>query len=316
MAIQSLFGPSVADIEELRRRQAEESIAGAGREFGVFAPLYRSGMRFGMQGAQAVNTLFGAEDPMLKKARDVQNILGRYQGQDLTSPEVLGSISKDLAGFGYANEAMALAQNARTAMREQQRADLEQQRFDLETKRFLDTQARGQRELELRDRQVMLEEVNKDPYGSIQRALAMPEDSPLRQTILAGASARIGEKNVDQHIKTLEAQRLVAQTKQAEAAVTGGQAVTQFLTTDGKGLVFKNGKYYRTDTGAEYKDKLVPNRAMTQAEALVALGASQGGAVTPAQARAAGLSDDEVRRLLRGGGGTGSSGGGSTWNME
>ncbi len=39
MAIQSLFGPSVADVQELRRRQAEQEIAGAGKS-SVYLLLY------------------------------------------------------------------------------------------------------------------------------------------------------------------------------------------------------------------------------------------------------------------------------------
>lgn len=115
MAIESLFGPSIADVQELRRQQQEREIAGAGREFGVFAPLYQAGLRFGGQAAQGINTLMGAQDPMLKKASDVQSVLSKYQGQDFTSSNTLKSISKDLASLGYANEAMATAQEAQQA---------------------------------------------------------------------------------------------------------------------------------------------------------------------------------------------------------
>lgn len=115
MAIESLFGPSIADVQELRRRQQEQEIAGAGREFGVFAPLYQAGLRFGGQAVQGLNTLLGAQDPLLKKATDVQSVLSKYQGQDLTSSATLKSISQDLAGLGYANEAMMTAQEAQQA---------------------------------------------------------------------------------------------------------------------------------------------------------------------------------------------------------
>ncbi len=106
MAIQSLFGPSVADVQELRRRQAEQEIAGAGQEFGVFAPLYQAGLRFGGQAARGINTLMGVQDPMLKKATDIQSVLSKYQGQDLTSSDTLKNISGELASLGYANESL------------------------------------------------------------------------------------------------------------------------------------------------------------------------------------------------------------------
>lgn len=115
MAIQSLFGPSVTDIQELRRQQAEREIAGAGQEFGVFAPLYQAGLRFGGQAARGINTLMGAQDPLLKKATDIQSVLSKYQGQDLTSSETLKNISGELAGLGYANESLMAAQEAQQA---------------------------------------------------------------------------------------------------------------------------------------------------------------------------------------------------------
>jgi hypothetical protein len=115
MAIQSLFGPSVADVQELRRRQAEQEIAGAGQEFGVFAPLYQAGLRFGGQAARGINTLMGVQDPMLKKATDIQSVLSKYQGQDLTSSDTLKNISGELASLGYANESLMTAQEAQQA---------------------------------------------------------------------------------------------------------------------------------------------------------------------------------------------------------
>ena len=96
MAIQSLFGPSVADIQELRRQQAEKEIASSGQEFGVFAPLYQAGLRFGNQAVSGINTLMGVEDPMLRQATAVQSVLGKYQGQDLSNPLVLTSIGREL----------------------------------------------------------------------------------------------------------------------------------------------------------------------------------------------------------------------------
>lgn len=191
MAIQSLFGPSAAEVEELRRRQAEESIAGAGREFGVFAPLYRSGMRFGIQGAQAVNTLFGAEDPMLKKARDVQTVLGRYQGQDLTSPEVLGGISSDLAGLGYTNEAMAVAQNARTARTERERAAIDRERLGFEKSRIDFEQKR----LGFEQERLTQDKYRNNPQLLLTDALQLPEDSPQRIAMLTQYSNIAADRN-------------------------------------------------------------------------------------------------------------------------
>jgi len=96
MAIQSLFGPSVAEIQELRRQQAEKEIAGAGQEFGVFAPLYQAGLRFGNQAVGGINTLMGAQDPRLQEATAVQSVLAKYANQDQTDPNVLANIGREL----------------------------------------------------------------------------------------------------------------------------------------------------------------------------------------------------------------------------
>jgi len=150
MAIQSLFGPSIADVQELRRQEAEKQITGAGQEFGVFGPLYQAGLRFGNQAVSGINTLMGAQDPMLKKATDIQSVLSKYEGQDLTSGSVLGKISGDIAKLGYTREAFGLAQEA-ARLQQIERADiranrqldiqegqfgLSKDRFDLELKQF------------------------------------------------------------------------------------------------------------------------------------------------------------------------------------
>lgn len=96
MAIESLFGPSIADVQELRRRQQEQEIAGAGREFGVFAPLYQAGLRFGGQAVQGLNALMGVQDPMLKQATAVQGVLSKYATEDPSNPATLEKIGKDL----------------------------------------------------------------------------------------------------------------------------------------------------------------------------------------------------------------------------
>lgn len=96
MAIESLFGPSVADVQELRKQQQEREIAGAGREFGVFAPLYRAGLRFGNQAANSINTLMGAQDPMLQEATAVQNVLSKFANEDPSDPATLEKIGKQL----------------------------------------------------------------------------------------------------------------------------------------------------------------------------------------------------------------------------
>lgn len=96
MAIESLFGPSVGDVQELRRQQQEREIAGAGKEFGMFAPLYQAGLRFGNKAANSINTLLGAQDPLLQEATAVQAVLSKFSNEDPSDPATLEKIGKEL----------------------------------------------------------------------------------------------------------------------------------------------------------------------------------------------------------------------------
>lgn len=121
MAIESLFGPSPEEILLARQKEQQQQtmlrnqqIAQQGQQFGVFAPLYQAGLRFGDVASQAaMQSLFPQQmDPTLQKATDVQSILSQYQGKDLTSSTVLKEISSDLAKKGYTNESLSLAAEA------------------------------------------------------------------------------------------------------------------------------------------------------------------------------------------------------------
>lgn len=177
MAIESLFGPSIADVQELRRQQQEREIAGAGREFGVFAPLYQAGLRFGGQAAQGINTLMGAQDPMLKKASDMQAILSQYQGQDFTNPDVLKRISGDLASRGYARESLSLAQDA---AKYAQQARSEQ---------------RAERGLAIQEQAAEEARYKNNPELLLKEALELPESDPKRQSLLTRYSRLAEDRN-------------------------------------------------------------------------------------------------------------------------
>lgn len=115
----SMFGMSPLDVVQQRIQEQEkmnmlrrQQRSQEGSEFGVFAPLYRAGLGFGDIAGQALTQgVFGQQqDPMLKKAVDIQSVLS---GRDVTKAEDLSSISSDLIKMGYNNEAMAAAQQAR-----------------------------------------------------------------------------------------------------------------------------------------------------------------------------------------------------------
>jgi hypothetical protein len=97
MAIQSLFGPSPAQVMEQRKKEQEQEIMQQGGEFGEFAPLYRAGLRFNAQGRQSLQSMFpGQQDAALQEATAVQSVLAKYQGQNIYDPSVLTKIAEEL----------------------------------------------------------------------------------------------------------------------------------------------------------------------------------------------------------------------------
>jgi len=192
MAIESLFGMGPAEIKELRRKQSEEEIAGAGREFGMFAPLYRAGLRFGEQGAQAGRQLMGVKDPLLEKATMIQGVMAKYAEQDMTSPEVLGQMARDFAGMGATKEAMVVAQQARDAAMKQEQIDLQRENVGLTKDRLkieLDDAVRKNkltdaqiREIEERTKNIKGNQyefqIQKDPIGNPTGVIAINKNNP------------------------------------------------------------------------------------------------------------------------------------------
>ena len=140
MAIQSLFGPSPEEVlfarqQQMRQQQVarDQLIAQQGQQFGVFAPLYQAGLKFGDVGAQAMTqALFpNQRDPMLERATRIQDVISRYSDQDTTDPAVLTKMSQDFAGQGLTREAFTIAQDARAAKREQQKLDIEAEKLNI-----------------------------------------------------------------------------------------------------------------------------------------------------------------------------------------
>ena len=269
MAIQSLFGPSPEEIILARQQQAQQQLAARnqmiaqqGSQFGVFAPLYQAGLRFGDVASQAANQYMfpNQRDPMLERATRIQDVISKYSDQDTTDPSVLKKMSGDFAAMGLTREALTLAQDAKKAETEAKRLGFEEKRVGLEEER-----------VSLTKRQVLLEEVNKDPYGSIQKALQMDEDDPTRAIILAGASARIGEKNFDQAVK----QAQIDASKATAAKAAGPEVSESVVTEDGLPLTKKGGKYYKMD-GTAYTGKIKKLTGPGEYDAILGQGAGAG----------------------------------------
>jgi len=109
MAITSLFGPTPQELIAAQVREQEQmdmlrnqQIAQQGREFGVFAPLYQAGLKFGDLGSRAItrNLFPEVQNPQLQQAQTIQTVLQKYQGQNLGDTAVLQKVASDLFAAG------------------------------------------------------------------------------------------------------------------------------------------------------------------------------------------------------------------------
>lgn len=246
---------------------------------------------------------FEVSDPALRRVADTQRVFNEAMTNfDPANPAAsYEAMARRFSELGFGQQAMMAAQEA-AKYRQQERAEA------------IRTEELGIRksELGLRERQVLLDEVSKDPYGSIARALQMPEDSPQRQVLLAGASAAVGKRNYDiafqeAQLATQKAQKELAE---AQAARLGrGEISETIITEDGRPLTKRGDKLYTMD-GRLYEGKIKRLAAPSPYAALL----EGGGAATPAKPGQPKLSDEEVRRLLRGAARVPEVGG-STWDM-
>lgn len=130
-SISDIFGPSPEELEYQRRQEEEklarqeyrDRLATAGEGLGMFAGLARAGVRQGEQLRRL--RLFGEKpSPAMEKASAVRQILGSMSDKDLTNPETLLQVSKELASRGYPNEALQVADKAQQIRRQAETDEL------------------------------------------------------------------------------------------------------------------------------------------------------------------------------------------------
>ena len=157
-SIADIYGPSPEELEYQRRKEQEDQarqeylakLPGYGSEFGIYGGVARSGLETGNMLRNL--RLFGeSPSPEMDRATTMKQILSKYQGQDLSDPNVMAQISQELGKQGYPREAMQMMEQARaraasvtSAAREAEKAqlDLEKTRADIEKTRA-ETQGKG-----------------------------------------------------------------------------------------------------------------------------------------------------------------------------
>ena len=131
--IPSLFGPSPEELMSLRKQEQAKTISS-------YAPAGGKaviGAAVGTALAGAVNKLFGLEDPEIKKATDVYNILKTTQqslGTDATDPTKLyPALQQNFADAGYGDIAEKVSTEGATKILDwnTKQATIQQKAFDL-----------------------------------------------------------------------------------------------------------------------------------------------------------------------------------------
>ena len=121
-SVADIFGPTPEELEYKRRQEEEQlarqdyrdRLASAGSGLGRYADLAKSGVRQGEQLRRM--RLFGeAPSPEMERATAMQSILKKYQGQNMSNPEVLAQMAGELGQQGYPREAMQLMDQAKSA---------------------------------------------------------------------------------------------------------------------------------------------------------------------------------------------------------
>jgi hypothetical protein len=133
--IPSLFGPTPEELMSLRKKEQNQAITQAGQ---VYGPRGATGAALGTLLAGGVNKLFGLEDPEIKKAADVYNILKTTQqglGSDATDPTKLyPALQANFANAGYGDIAEKVSTEGATKILDwnTKQATIKQKAFDLE----------------------------------------------------------------------------------------------------------------------------------------------------------------------------------------
>ena len=240
---QALFKtPEQVRAERLKQQQAMYASAKS--------PYESMGMALG----NILSTAFGVKDPQLERASNFQSIYNSVlaENPDITSSSFYNTLAQQLAAAGLGAEAQYAMQES-YKYRKDETAEQRAEAAD----------ERESRRVAIQEEQLLLQQVDKDPYGALERAAKLPEDDPTRAIIITGASAKIGERNTQEHLNQVRVQEAEAKTRLAEAQIgqVGKEKPSETVVTkDGFALTPRGGKYYTPDpkTGklVEYKGEI------------------------------------------------------------
>jgi hypothetical protein len=227
---QALFKtPEQVRAERLKQQQAMYASAKS--------PYESMGMALG----NILSTAFGVKDPELERASNFQSIYNSVlaENPDITSSSFYNTLAQQLAAAGLGAEAQYAMQES-----------YKYRKDETAEQRAIAADERESRRVAIQEEQLLLQQVDKDPYGALERALAYNEDDPRRMIIIMGASAKIGERNTQEHLNQVRVQEAEAKTRLAEAQIgqVGKEKPSETVVTkNGFALTPRDGKYYTPD---------------------------------------------------------------------
>lgn len=148
-----LFGPTPEELEYKKRQDREalarqdyrDRLAGAGQGLGMYGGLAQQGVRLG-ENLRTMNLFGEAPSPDMERANVMQDVMNKFGKQDMTNPQVMAQMAKELSDRGYPREAMQFMEEAKSRVATAQASQREGQKQDLETQKLQFEVQKAQRE--------------------------------------------------------------------------------------------------------------------------------------------------------------------------
>jgi len=148
-----LFGPTPEELEYKKRQDREalarqdyrDRLAGAGQGLGMYGGLAQQGVRLG-ENLRTMKLFGEAPSPDMERANVMQDVMNKFGKQDMTNPQVMAQMAKELSDRGYPREAMQFMEEAKSRVATAQASQREGQKQDLETQKLQFEVQKAQRE--------------------------------------------------------------------------------------------------------------------------------------------------------------------------
>lgn len=137
-----LFGPTPEELEYKKRQDREalarqdyrDRLAGAGQGLGMYGGLAQQGVRLG-ENLRTMKLFGEAPSPDMERADVMQEVMNKFGKQDMSNPQVIAQMAKELSDMGYPREAMQFMEEAKASSSRLQQANRKTQLDDLELKK-------------------------------------------------------------------------------------------------------------------------------------------------------------------------------------